>query len=139
MDINFADKISLNDYNFLRNSVNWKLLSQRQIENIFKNSAYFTVATVENKPVAMARVITDGGYIYFVADVIVLPEYQGHGIGRMILTNVMDYIKSNLYEGEFALANLMSVKGKETLYEKFGFQRRPNNEFGDGMTQWLVK
>ena len=139
MDIHFTNKISSENYNFLRNSVNWKLLSQRQIDNIFRNSAYFTVAAVENKPIAMARVITDGGYIYFVADVIVLPEYQGHGVGRMILTNVMDYIKSSLHEGEFALANLMSVKGKETFYEKFGFQRRPNEEFGDGMTQWLSK
>ena len=139
MDIHFTNKISPEDYNFLRTSVNWKSLSQRQIENIFKNSAYFTIATYESKSVAMARVISDNGFIYFIADVIVLPEYQGQGIGRLILTNVMNYIKSNLHDGEIIQTNLMAAKGKESFYEKFGFQRRPNEEFGDGMTQWLSK
>ena len=32
--------------------------------------------------VAMARVIGDMGLCYYIKDVIVLPEYQGKGIGR---------------------------------------------------------
>ena len=50
----------------------------------------------------------------------------------------MSYIGDNACEG--AVVGLMSAKGKEELYEKFGFWKRPNENFGAGMNQfWKMK
>lgn len=139
MNIEFTNIISPTDYNGLRNAVGWKMLSERQTQNIIQNTKFLTAATIDNKPIAMSRVITDEGNIYFIADVIVHPDYQGQGIGKILMTNVMNFIKSDFVEGETVQVHLMSVKGKELFYEKFGFKKRPCDELGNGMTQWYTK
>lgn len=64
MDIEFTDKISIEDYRALRSAVGFKNVSARQAEVGLENSVLI-VAKVNEKPVGMARVITDGGYFNF--------------------------------------------------------------------------
>jgi len=33
----------------------------------------------------------------------------------------------------------MSAKGRESFYEKYRFEKRPNDKFGAGMSQWIKK
>jgi hypothetical protein len=42
-----------------------------------------------------------------------------------------------LGKGQKVYVNLMSAKGKEPFYKKFGFEERPNDKVGAGMTQWI--
>ncbi len=87
----------------------------------------------------MARVISDGGYVALIADVIVMPEFQGMGIGKTIMKMVMEYFSGILEEGDKIFINLMAAKGRESFYKQFGFIERPNDELGSGMTQWLSR
>lgn len=125
------------DINYFRRSVNWYELSPRQLECARKNSVCILTALADGKEVGMSRLVGDGGYQFFVSDVIVMPEYQGMGIGKQMLTLLMEYAKSVSSEGETIMMNLMSAKNKEGFYEKLGFMRRPNDERGSGMTQFL--
>lgn len=72
-----------------------------------------------------------------IADVMVSTEFQGRGIGRMIMEQMMGFIRENLADGLTVMVNLMSVKGKEGFYRKFGFIERPNEKDGAGMHLWL--
>ena len=74
----------------------------------------------------------------YIADIIVIPEYQGQGLGRVIMEQVMDFIRSQLKPGYKFMVTLASAKGKDTFYEKFGFISRPNDDFGPGMHQWFI-
>jgi predicted N-acetyltransferase YhbS len=80
----------------------------------------------------MARVIGDGGLVYYIQDVIVLPEYQGQGLGAKMMDKVMAYIRGQVKHS--AIIGLMSAKGKEPFYERYGFIPRPNENLGSGMT-----
>jgi len=71
-----------------------------------------------------------------VMDVIVLPEYQGRGIGKELMKRVMEYL-DNLSRDGGIFVNLMSAQGREGFYEQFGFERRPNDKRGPGMTLWI--
>lgn len=53
------------------------------------------------------------------------------------MKRIMDYIDKKACNG--AVVGLMSAKGKEKFYEKFGFWMRPNNHFGSGMMQFWEK
>ena len=75
--------------------------------------------------------------IAFLSDVIVVPEYQGQGIGRHLVEAVIQRIKDDMKPGYKVKLNLNSAKGKEPFYEKFGFKIRPNEDCGAGMDQWL--
>ena len=92
-------------------------------------------ALVDDKTVGVTRVVSDGGYIAIIVDVIVLPEYQGNSIGKTMMQKVMEFIKNNMNEGQFIFVNLMAAKDRESFYSQFGFEVRPNEKVGAGMTQ----
>ena len=82
----------------------------------------------------MARVIGDGIMVFYIQDVIVLPQYQRQGIGSIMMNKIMQYIKANSVNN--TIIGLMSASGKEEFYEKYGFIKRPNEKMGCGMTQF---
>ena len=128
-----------NDINSFRRSVGWYELSERQLRCALERSVLAITALDGDIEVGSARVVGDGGYQFFISDVIVRPEYQGRGIGKEMLTRLMDKALSVADEGETIMVNLMSAQDKEPFYEKLGFMRRPNDERGCGMTKFLKK
>ena len=81
------------DINSFRRSVGWYELSPRQLNCALKSSVFAITALDGEKEVGSARVVGDGGYQFFISDVIVRPEYQGQGIGREMLSRLMDKAK----------------------------------------------
>lgn len=73
------------------------------------------------KVVAMARVIGDLGLDYYIKDVVVRPEYQGRGIGRMLIGELLNYIDDNGIPGTEIFVELCAMPDKIPFYEKFGF------------------
>lgn len=143
--IQYKDEIDVKDYNALRTAVDWQPLEETQALAGLSGSAFKVVAfdidnkTGVTKTVGITRVISDGGYMFLIADVMVLPQYQGSGIGREMMNRALDYCKSTLKDNQFILVNLMATKNREGFYEKFGFSKRPNEEKGPGMMMWLKK
>ncbi len=85
----------------------------------------------------MARVISDGGYVVYIADVIVNPVYQGMQVGRLMMDDIMSFIKNSLAINGPVMVNLMAAKDKEGFYKNHGFITRPNEETGAGMFLWV--
>ena len=90
------------------------------------------------KAIGVVRLLWDGGYIAFLSDVIVDPNYQGQGIGRKLVEASIQKLKEGMKPGYKVKLTLNSAKGKEPFYEKFGFRVRPNDDAGPGMDQWLI-
>lgn len=137
MEIELKHSLTVEEYNAVRKSVGWREIPTEQAKRGLLGTYYLTAAVMDGQTVGMARLISDGGYVAYLADVIVNQEYQGHGIGRLILNDIIDYIKNTLSQGEQVMVILVAAKGKEEFYEKFGFIRRPNEQYGAGMTLWL--
>jgi ribosomal protein S18 acetylase RimI-like enzyme len=66
--------------------------------------------------VGFGRAISDGAYQSAIYDVAVRPEYQGQGIGSLIV----DRILAHLPRGNVIL---YASPGKEAFYETLGFRR----------------
>ena len=71
--------------------------------------------------VAMARVIGDMGLDYYIKDVVVRPEYQGQGIGRLLISEIMQFIQRNGVKGTDIFVELCAEPDKMPFYEKLGF------------------
>lgn len=108
-------------------------LEKSQAQTGLENSVVF-VAENNGNPVGITRIVTDGGYIAIIADVIVHPDYQGKGIGRALMQRAVDSLVDGLPAGSCINISVMSAKGKEGFYEKFGFVKRPNEVYGNGMS-----
>lgn len=74
-----------------------------------------------NEIVAMARMIGDMGLDYYIKDVVVKPEYQGKGIGRLLINELLKFIKENGVKNTDIFVELCAVPDKIPFYEKFGF------------------
>ncbi len=125
------------DHDALRVAVGWSSYQKTQIEEGLKNSLFTVVGYAEGKAVAMGRVIGDGTLAFYIQDVIVLPEFQGKGIGTAIMKRIMEYIDSRSVNN--SSIGLMAAIGKDSFYEGFGFVRRPNDKMGSGMSLWVKK
>ena len=121
----------------LRKSVDWGIRVRDAIEKGLNNSLYGVCIIAEGEVIGTARIVGDDSTCFYIQDVIVKPEYQRMGIGQMILERVMIYIRENACNG--AVVGLMSAKGKEAFYERFGFWKRPNENCGHGMIQFWEK
>ncbi|HAK57618.1 MAG TPA: N-acetyltransferase [Lachnospiraceae bacterium] len=136
-ELRLADSISVSDYNDLRASVDFITINDHRAHTALENALYKVIAYDGEKPVGMTRVVGDGGYVYFICDVIVRPEYQSKGLGRRLIENTLGWLESQVDEGETIMVNLMSAMGKEPFYEKLGFHTRPFGNHGSGMSRWI--
>ncbi|NGT61760.1 GNAT family N-acetyltransferase, partial [Clostridium perfringens] len=64
-----------------------------KLEEAFKNSLKIISAWHEEKLIGLIRVVGDGLTIIYIQDIVVLPEYQGNGIGRGLIDSVLDEYK----------------------------------------------
>lgn len=71
--------------------------------------------------VAMARMNGDMGLDYYIKDVVVRPEYQRRGIGRLMINELLKFINDNGIKGTEIFVELCAVPDKIPFYEKFGF------------------
>jgi predicted N-acetyltransferase YhbS len=122
------------EYILLRSAVGWNLIDENAMVKGVRASTYSVLAKSEGKTVGMGRIVGDGGIIFLLADVIVIPEFQGKGIGKEIMNRIMNWIKTNGAKG--SLIWLFAAEGREGFYEKFGFEKRPADGKGAGM-QWV--
>lgn len=72
--------------------------------------------------VAMARMNGDMGLNYYIKDVVVRPEYQGKGIGRLLINELRKFINDNGVKGTDLFVELCAMPDKIPFYEKFGFE-----------------
>jgi GNAT superfamily N-acetyltransferase len=135
--ITYADQITPADYAMLRASAGWLALSAPQVEAAIKSSAFLVAAKDGARTVGMTRLMSDGGYFNLVLDVVVLPEYQGQGIGREMLTRLVTHLKSTLQPGEHSYTILTCPPDKPGFYEKMGFHTLPNEDEGPGLVMRL--
>lgn len=125
-------------YYNLREGVGWNNFTEPQAREALKNSKYDIVVFTEEKAIGMGRLIGDGIY-YTIVDVVVVPEFQGKGIGTKIINEIMNYITKNIPKGGRVSVQLISAKGKDLFYEKIGFKRIPNENCGSGMQKVICK
>ena len=136
--IRYGDYISPEEYLELRKTVGWRLFPLGEAKNCVENAYMVLCARDGQRAVGVVRLSWDGGYVAFLSDLIVAPEYQGQGIGKKLVEAVIQRIRDDMKPGYIVNLNLNSAKGKEPFYAKLGFVERPNEEAGAGMNQWLV-
>lgn len=96
--------------------------SLEQTELAMKHTLFRVSVYDGNKIVAMARMIGDLGLDYYIKDVVVKPEYQKKGIGKMLINELIKYIQRNGVSGTNIFVELCAMPDKISFYEQFGFE-----------------
>lgn len=113
----------------LFNSVGWER-DKKRVNEHKKHSSFAVSLHIDNEIVGMDRVVGDGAY-FTIYDIVVDKNYQGLGIGLIIMREIVDWYKTIEDDDTFLYVN--ASKNREPFYEKFGFHSRPNENVGAGM------
>ena len=139
MNLQYKTVLPLSVYQRLRASVGWEALPNQQAQNGL-DSAFCTVCCMdEDTPAGMLRVMWDGSYSAFMCDVVVDTPYRHMGIASSMIELAKEKLYAAMQPGWKVRLFLLSVKEKESFYERCGFTVRPNDEVGAAVEQWLVK
>ena len=84
---------------------------------VFSNSMFKSFVYDEGRLVGAGRALADGLDCAYICDVAVHPSHQGTGLGKQIVSRLMDLSKGH------RKIILYAVAGKEPFYAKFGFRR----------------
>jgi ribosomal protein S18 acetylase RimI-like enzyme len=83
----------------------------------FSNSMFTCFAFDAGRLVGAGRVLADGYDCAYLCDMAVHPSHQGTGVGKAILTDLVNR------SGSHKKIILYAVPGKEPFYRKLGFKR----------------
>ena len=85
------------------------------IEKAFRNSQYVVSAWERNKLIGFVRVLTDNSLFATIWNLIIIPEYQNKGLGKMLVQKCLEkYPKIHF----FTIADQDNYR----FYEKSGFK-----------------
>lgn len=130
MSVMYSSALSAKDYCVLRKSVEFYDIPEDQVQRALDKSDFIVAATIDDIPVGMARLMTDGTQV-FIMDVVVHPGFQGRGIGRGMMERIRKYIEGMEYDQ--MLVNLLTDSSKVGFYEKLGYSQ------AEGMRLWLER
>ena len=109
-------------------NVNWKTVSdilkdvgmgyyEPDLHKKAFNNSYITVFVYhDNRMIGFGRAISDGAYQAAIYDCAVVPEFQGKGIGRMLMKNIISKVNQ-------CNVILYASPGKEGFYQKHEFRK----------------
>lgn len=111
------DKLDVNLVHHELSKSYWAENIPREIvETSIRNSLCFA-SYLNGAQISFARVITDQATFAYLADVFVLKEYAGKGVGKHLIRTIMDDSRMQLVR-RFTLA----TRDAHSLYEQFGFE-----------------
>lgn len=110
----------LEEYKVLCQLVGWGEAINFEVAQKSLDSSVIGV-TIRDKSqlIGMGRIIGDNAIYFYIQDVVVHPDYQGNGIGKMIMDELTAYLRKNVPDKAFI--GLFASEGNDKFYKKFDF------------------
>ena len=83
---------------------------------VHNSSCYGVYADGTDRLVGFARVISDYATSWYLCDVIIDPEYRGHGMGKALVSHIVSVPEYLTARG------LLVTRDAHDLYRKYGFE-----------------
>ena len=129
----FTNTISVQAYCQLRAAVHFQPLTKSQAEQVLVHTTAVIAIRHGDRYVGITRILFDYGTDAYLTDVIVHLDYQGKGIGGLLVKNALAYLQAHVQPGVRIACSLYANPGKEPFYAAYGFQSLPNAQYGHGM------
>lgn len=116
------------EYIKLRSSAGWDQLSHKAIQKGLAYSSFSVCIMHENQTIGCGRIVGDNAMYFYIQGIIVLPEFQGRGVGEVIMKKLLDYL--NKYAHNNSFIGLMAAEGVKDFYHRYGFLERAPSKPG---------
>lgn len=137
MPVKIIDDIIPGDLIILRESVSWKKIDHRQIKKALDHTMVKVSVKSNDKIIACGRLVGDYSCKGVLSDIIVCPDYQGIGLGKIVVKRLLEIVKDDLKPGQLFQVEATPTSGNRNFYIKCGLKYKP--EVQDGVYIWLKK
>ncbi len=135
------NRLNMVDFQMLRITSGMEPLQSSMLKRALSGSLFTLSALArfedQEETVGMLRVVGDGVYVFFIADLLVRPDARDEGIGTTLVNAALDKACTMIPSGRWANMLLVSADGMEGFYERLGFHTLPRSSAGHGMEAYL--
>ena len=105
-------------FDFLSLHAYWAKGRPRElVERLIRESQRVVGLYDDGRQIGFSRTFSDGASVSYLADVYVLPDYRGRGLG-------VELVRASVEEGPYKDTRwLLHTRDAHALYEKFGFRK----------------
>ena len=129
--------ISPDDFQSIRKNIEWNKLNYNQVERALKNSMVNVSIFDDDLCVGVGRIVGDHVLKGMLTDIMVRKEYQGKGVGKLILNKLISKLYNYIPEGECFQLEASPTADNREFYIKCGLKYKPENQ--DGVYMWIRK
>lgn len=131
------NKVTGYEFNEMRKNFGWKETDPKQLDKAIENSMIVVGIYENDELLAMGRLVGDFSFKALLSDIMVRPDQQKKGYGKLVVTKILEIAKENMNEGDLLCIEGSPTNGNLEFYLKCGFKYKP--EIQDGIYIWLKK
>lgn len=122
MKVNRNEELDTKELNDLLATVGWGNNSNEKLEESLKLSwGWITARNEKDELIGFVQILSDGIKHAYILRLLVHKDYQGNGIGTLIVKELMNWLDENNLN-----PILITKPTEESFYNKFGFSREQN-------------
>ena len=112
------ETIDWNKISELFELVNWGYRSPEDIKGSFRKSTVVCLVKEHNEIIGFGRTIDDGKYYALLVDVVIQPNHQNKGIGKVLVSKLLEQLQG------YEFITLTAAPNKEDFYKKIGWLKQ---------------
>lgn len=98
--------------------INWNKRTHNEIKSAFEKSIHTIFVYDDDRLIGFGRIVGDGQYYATLADVVVDPDYQKQGLGKLIVNTLKDKVLG------YHFITLTAAPGKSRFYKHLGWKKQ---------------
>lgn len=115
---------TVEEYLRMRAVVGWRPFDENMAATALANSLYVISVLHQGELIGCGRVVGDGAAFFYLQDVAIHPAFQGKGLGKRLITALMNYIRLHAHPN--TTVGLFAAPSVANFYLQFGFEIWPD-------------
>jgi GNAT superfamily N-acetyltransferase len=137
MEYKVKNEINIQDFLDIRKELEWNDIPQGLVQKAIQGSMINISVYDSDICIGLGRIVGDHALKGMITDVMVRKEYQGKGVGKLVVTSLIDKLINMVNEGECFQLEASPTAGNREFYIKCGLKYKPENQ--DGVYLWIRK
>jgi len=130
-------EIEPRDFVNIRNNLEWNKIPYGLVKRALDGSMINISIFDDDKCVGVGRIVGDNALKGMLTDIMVMREYQNKGVGKLIVTSLINELRVQIKDGELFQLEASPTANNREFYIKCGLKYKPENQ--DGVYLWIRK
>ena len=130
-------EIEVKDFVRIREELKWNSIPANLVEKAINGSMINISIFDNNTCIGMGRIVGDGALKGMLTDIMVSPNYQKKGVGKLVVTSLIKELENMVKDGDCFQLEASPTASNREFYIKCGLKYKPENQ--DGVYLWIRK